>query len=72
MSQSLMSTTFIPNLKKIHQYLVPQSSKKTSETTHTQTFNYSFWVFGSSRQLTIMTMVSLTSHWIAESNRPQF
>ena len=69
MSQNLMCTTFMPNFKEIHQYLVPQSSKSFQEL---RIPKFSITFFGSFRQLTKMKMVLLSSHWKAESNRPQF
>ena len=38
-----MSTTYIPNFKKIHQFLGTQIVQKLSKTTHTKIFNCIFW-----------------------------
>ena len=64
-----MSTTFMPNVKAIHQYLVPQSSN-TLQKLCIPKFAITF--FGRFRQLAKMKMISVHSHWKAESNRPQF
>ena len=62
-----MSTTSMQKFKKIHQYLVSQSSKNLQKLSIPK---FSITIFGSVRQLTKMKMVSLNSQWKAESNRP--
>ena len=54
----------MPNFKEINQYLVPQSSKNLPKLSIPK---FSITIFGRSKQLTKMKMVSLNSHWKTES-----
>ena len=69
MLYNLVSATYMPNFKEIHQYLVPQSSKSLQELCIPK---FSITFVECFRQSTKMKMVSLNSHWNAESIKPQF
>ena len=59
MSLTLRSTISMPNVKEIHQYLVPKTSKNLQKL---RILKLTITFFGSFRQLTDMNMVSLNWH----------